>query len=134
MTINYQNYSNQICWPVFQIDWLQFVYPFVIHHDPGFSLRWCSIPCLTAYLSHQAREQMNPWGTLGTLRKLWTCSNFCDQFLLSKYLMKLNKRIHRPYVYAWMHLLLKYIYINLLLYLIGSNINSLQTDLNQYVF
>lgn len=40
---NYQNYPQQMCWPVSQNYWLQCVYPVAFHHDQGFLLRWYKI-------------------------------------------------------------------------------------------
>lgn len=69
---------------------------------------------------------MNPCSELGRLRQLWTCSHFCNKFLLDKYLMELSKRIHRPYMNAWVQLLLKDICVNFGVHSIASNINPLK--------
>ena len=62
------------------------------HHSWGFLLRWCNIPYLIANWSHLAYKQMNPWSKLGIkhIEKAITCSDFCDKFLLNKYLMELK--------------------------------------------
>ena len=71
---------------------VQFVYPIAIHHSWGFLLRWCNITYLIANWSHLAYKQMNPWSKLGIkhIEKAITCSDFCDKFLLNKYLMELK--------------------------------------------
>lgn len=78
-----------------------------------------SIFSLTANWAPLTNRQINPCSMLGISRKLWICSDFCDKLLLYKYLMELNKGVHR---HAWILLQSRYL---LKLWIISSvgNIN-----------